>query len=109
MTVTVKRKTPLVVPPAVRRKAGFRSGDQLEFKVSRGMINIIPKLPAADDEYTPTQRRVIDARLAASEEDFKKGRTFGPFETHEAMIAFLHDQVKETRGEKTAKRKKRAS
>jgi hypothetical protein len=27
----------------------------------------------------------------------KKGRAFGPFETHEAMIAFLHGQVREIR------------
>ena len=28
------------------------------------MITILPKLPVADDEYTPEQRRAIDARLA---------------------------------------------
>jgi len=34
MTVAVKNKTPLVVPPAVRERAGLKSGDQIEFKVS---------------------------------------------------------------------------
>ena len=33
------------------------------FKVSGGIINIIPKLPSADDEYTPAQRRAIDSQL----------------------------------------------
>jgi AbrB family looped-hinge helix DNA binding protein len=97
MTVVVKPKADLVVPRSVRRRAGIKAGDQLEFKVSGGVINIIPKLPPADDEYTPEQRRIIDARLAESKEDFKKGRTFGPFETPEAMIAFLHGQVKASR------------
>jgi len=55
MTVTVKNKTkiPLVVPPSVRRKAGHKNGQDLEFRVSGGVITILPKLPAADDEYTP--------------------------------------------------------
>jgi bifunctional DNA-binding transcriptional regulator/antitoxin component of YhaV-PrlF toxin-antitoxin module len=29
MTVTVKNKTPLVIPPAVRRQAGLKSGQAL--------------------------------------------------------------------------------
>jgi hypothetical protein len=44
----------------------------------------------ADDEYTPEQRRLIDARLALSKDDFKNGRTYGPFETASEMIDFLH-------------------
>jgi bifunctional DNA-binding transcriptional regulator/antitoxin component of YhaV-PrlF toxin-antitoxin module len=52
MTVTLKNKKPLVVPDAVRRKAGLRSGDQIEFKVSGRVINIIPKPPAVEDEYS---------------------------------------------------------
>jgi bifunctional DNA-binding transcriptional regulator/antitoxin component of YhaV-PrlF toxin-antitoxin module len=47
MTVAVKDndKTPLVVPSAVRRKPGFKSGQELEFKASGGVITIVPKLP----------------------------------------------------------------
>jgi bifunctional DNA-binding transcriptional regulator/antitoxin component of YhaV-PrlF toxin-antitoxin module len=104
MTVTVKSKMPLVVPMAVRRKAGLKSGQEIEFKVSGGVINIVPKLPPADDEYTPEQRRVIDARLAEGLADIKAGRTFGPFETHEEMIEFLHGQVKKA-GSKPKRRK----
>ena len=108
VTVTVKSAADLVVPRSVRRRAGIRTGDRLEFKVSGGVINIVPKLPSADGEYTPEQRRIINAKLAESKDDLKKGRTFGPFETHEAMIAFLHGQVKEARGrKKNAKRKAR--
>lgn len=53
MTVTLKNKKPIVVPDAVRRKAGLRSGDQIEFKVSGRVINIVPKLPPTSNDYTP--------------------------------------------------------
>jgi len=104
MTITVKNKTNLVVPSGVQRQAGIKAGDRLEFKVSGGIINIIPKLPTADDEYTPAQRRIIDARLAESEEDLKRGRTFGPFNTADQMIAHMKAQLKKRAATKKAKR-----
>ncbi len=85
MTVTLKKKADLVVPASIRRRAGLRSGDQVEFKVSGGVINIIPKLPAADDEYTPAQRRAIDARL----ETAREGPYYGPFDSAEQMLASM--------------------
>jgi bifunctional DNA-binding transcriptional regulator/antitoxin component of YhaV-PrlF toxin-antitoxin module len=90
MTVTVKSKTNLSVPPQLQRKAGFRPGDRVEFKVSGGIINIIPQLPSADDDYTPEQRRVIDARL----EEARKGPYYGPFDTAEEMIAHMKGQLR---------------
>src|ERR1022692_1630805 len=94
ITVTVKSKMPLVVPPSIRRQAGHRSGQKLEFRVSGGGITILPKLPAADDEYTPEQRRMIDARLAEGLADIKAGRTFGPFDSADEMIAHMKAQLK---------------
>ena len=70
----------------------------MEFKVSGGIINIIPELPNADDEYTPAQRRVIDARLAEA----RKGPYYGPFKTADEAITFLR---REMRNRKAAKRK----
>jgi AbrB family looped-hinge helix DNA binding protein len=90
MTVTVKNKAELVVPKSVRRRAGIKPGDRLEFKVSGGIINIIPKLPTADDEYTSAQRRVIDAQL----EEAAKGPYYGPFETADAAVKFLHQEIR---------------
>lgn len=103
MTVAVKNnnKTPLVVPLAVRRKAGFKSGQELEFKASGGVITIVPKLPAADDEYTPEQRRLIDAEL----DEAAKGPFHGPFNTAGEMIAHLKGELK---ARATKKRSKRA-
>jgi AbrB family looped-hinge helix DNA binding protein len=93
MTVTVKSKTPLTVPPSVRRRAGIKTGDRVEFRVSGGVISIVPEIPGAGEEYTPAQRRRIDARLTESEADLKHGRTHGPFATHEDMMAFLKDDL----------------
>jgi hypothetical protein len=64
------------------------------FKVSGGVINIVPKLPSADDEYTPEQRRIVDARLAEGLAGIKAGRTFGPFDSADQMIAHMKGQLK---------------
>ena len=53
MTTIVRKKSPIVVPESLLRRAGIKAGDRLEFRLSGGIINIIPKLPSADDEYTP--------------------------------------------------------
>ena len=97
MTVAVKNdnRTPLVVPKALRRRAGFKSGQEIEFRASSGVITIVPKHPPADDEYTPEQRRIIDARLAEGLADIKAGRTHGPFNTADEMIAHMKARVKE--------------
>jgi len=99
MRIAVKNnnKVPLVVPPVVRRKAGFKSGQELEFRASGGVITILSKLPAADDEYTPEQRRALDARLAEGLADIESGRIYGPFNTADEMIAHIKAQLQEAR------------
>jgi hypothetical protein len=57
--------------------------------VSGDVITILPKLPHADDEYTPKQRRIVDAQLAEGLADIKAGRTFGPFASADEMIAHM--------------------
>ena len=90
MTTVVQDKKPIVVPDSLRRRAGIKAGDRVEFRVSGGIINIIPELPSADDEYTPEQRRVIDARIAQA----RKGPYYGPFETADKAIKFLRKEIK---------------
>jgi bifunctional DNA-binding transcriptional regulator/antitoxin component of YhaV-PrlF toxin-antitoxin module len=104
MTVAVKNnnRAPLVVPQSVRRKAGFKTGQELEIKASGGVITIVPKLPNEDDEYTPEQRRVIDARLAKSDEDIEAGRVHGPFTAKEAA-AFIENLATERAAKKTTR------
>jgi bifunctional DNA-binding transcriptional regulator/antitoxin component of YhaV-PrlF toxin-antitoxin module len=107
MTVTLKAKAPLIVPPSVQRKARLKAGDQVEFRATPGKITIVtkPAAPAAtDDEYTPAQRRIIEAQLAEGLEDIKAGRTYGPFSTVEEMIASMEAHIKKPRPSKKRKR-----
>jgi antitoxin component of MazEF toxin-antitoxin module len=99
MTVPVKNKPPVVIPPAALRRAGFKSGQELEVKASGGVITILPKLPNADDEYTPAQRMAIDAELAEA----VKGPFHGPFDTMDEMIGHLQGQLKKRRTVKKVK------
>jgi antitoxin component of MazEF toxin-antitoxin module len=98
MTAAVKNKVGLTVPPAEQHQAGFKPGDVVEFKVSGGVITILPKLLA--DEYTPEQRRRIDAQLDEAE----KGPFYGPFNTAEEIIAHMKSQLKKWAAPKNAKR-----
>ena len=52
MTVTLKKKTQLVVPPSVQRQAGLKNGDRLEFRVAPGTITI---MAVAAPTYKPTK------------------------------------------------------
>jgi bifunctional DNA-binding transcriptional regulator/antitoxin component of YhaV-PrlF toxin-antitoxin module len=97
MGVVVSTKSEITVPRSVRRRAGIKRGQKVEFKVSGGVISIVPELPRADDEYTPAQRRIIDDRLREA----RKGPYYGPFATAEEAIASLR---KEIRKRKRAKR-----
>jgi bifunctional DNA-binding transcriptional regulator/antitoxin component of YhaV-PrlF toxin-antitoxin module len=97
MTIVVKERTDLVVPTSVQRRAGIRTGDRLEFKVSGGVISILPKRASAHDEYTPEQRHKIDARLAKADEDIKHGRVYGPFNTADEMAASVEANIKKIR------------
>ena len=103
MTVAIKNdnRAPLVVSAALRRKAGFKSGQELEIKASGGVITIVPKRASARDEYTPEQRRVIDARLAKAEEDIRAGRVYGPFTAREAG-EFIENLAKKRASKKNA-------
>ena len=104
MTVAFKKKQPVVVPEAALRRAGFKRGQGLKSRASGGVITILPKLPTADDEYTPQQRRTIDAQLARGLADIKAGRTRGPFNSAAEMIADMKAQIKRRVSVKPSKR-----
>ena len=94
MTVIVKSKTPIVVPPSVRRQAGLKSGDKLEFRVSGRMITILPKVPKSDDEYTPEQRKAIDRGIAQSEREYAADKSYGPIDTAAEAIASIDGNLR---------------
>jgi len=87
----------LVVPLSVRRRAGIKAGDQLEFQVSRRRITILAKPRAGRDEYTQRERRAMEREMAKGLEDIRKGRTCGPFNTAEEMAAALEAYIKKSR------------
>src|SRR5580698_10075238 len=95
-TAKIQHKGQVTIPTHLRNQAGLSKGDLVEFSYQHGKIVITPKIivdrsefPNADDEYTPAQRKIIDARLAKSDNDIKHGRTFGPFDSAADMIASM--------------------
>jgi len=108
--VTVKNKYQIVIPAKVRKEAGVNVGDLLEASIEKGKIVLSPRVaidpsqfPNADNEYTPAQRRKIDARLAKSLRDVKKGHAYGPFNTHKEFIASLRAKSQKLAVKKTQK------
>ncbi len=86
---------------------------EVEFSLHRGKIVITPKVmidrsefPNADDEYTPAQRRIIDARLDRADADIKAGRVHGPFKAKEAS-AHIERLTKERAAAKQSKPSRR--
>ena len=98
MTTTIAgNRDDLIVPKSVRRRAGLKRGDQVEFKVSGKVITIVPKLPSADDEYSAIERRAIDAEL----ERAAQGPYYGPFETASEASQFLRKEIRKRRKSST--------
>ena len=86
--VKVKTKYQVTLPNALRRQAGLNVGDVLEAKVEKGRITLTPK-------------SLVDRAIAEGLEDIRKGRIYGPFETHEAMMTSLRRNLKKLRARKT--------
>jgi hypothetical protein len=64
------------------------------------VVTILPRLPSADEEYTPEQRRIIDAQLRAAE----KGPLHGPFENASEAIAYMKRELKKRSALRKSKR-----
>jgi len=79
MTTIVKPKTELVVPSALKKQAGIKTGDRLEFKVSPGTIVITA---VSQPTYQPTK-----AELAA----IRKGEAAIARGDYVSLSEFLHD------------------
>jgi bifunctional DNA-binding transcriptional regulator/antitoxin component of YhaV-PrlF toxin-antitoxin module len=101
MAVRAGASRELVVPPSVRRRAGIKAGDRLEFEAARGVITIRKSQQLEDDEYTPAQRRAIQKRLDEAAKDVREGRVYGPFTT----IAELERSLRRVGKASVAKRK----
>jgi AbrB family looped-hinge helix DNA binding protein len=91
-TGKIQNNGQVTIPTSVRRQAGLAKGDLVNFVFQRGKIIITPRLvidrskfPTADDEYTPEQRAIVDARIAEA----RKGPYYGPFKNGAEVDAFL--------------------
>jgi AbrB family looped-hinge helix DNA binding protein len=105
-TAKIQHKGQVTIPTSVRRQAGLSKGDLVNFAFSNGQIVITPrividrsKFSTADDEYTPAQRRVIDARLAEGE----KGPFYGPFKNGDEIAAFMKKRQRDAKPTKSRK------
>ncbi|MDP2999685.1 MAG: hypothetical protein Q8N47_19515 [Bryobacterales bacterium] len=86
--VAVKKKFQVVIPRSVREEIGVNVGDFLEAKVERGKITFTPK-------------SLLDRGIDQSLKDFREGRSYGPFDSHEAMVASLHEETRKLRAKKS--------
>ena len=109
-TGKIQNKGQVTIPTAIARQAGLEKGDLINFTFVRGKIIITPRLiidrskfPVADD-YTPAQRRAINRGIAQSEKEYRAGKAFGPYATHEQFIADLHKAAGRKAGKAKTKR-----
>ncbi|HXB66960.1 MAG TPA: hypothetical protein VNY05_01885 [Candidatus Acidoferrales bacterium] len=63
MTTIVKDKAEVMVPRSIRRQAGIKAGDRLEFKASSRTITITATEPA----YKPTKAEAAAIRKGEAE------------------------------------------
>ena len=85
--VRVKTNRQVTLPAAIADQAGINVGDMLEAKIERGKITLTPK-------------SLVDQRLAESFDDYKEGRTYGPFETADDLVASLQNNLKKRAAKK---------
>ena len=99
--VRVQHKGQMTIPNHVRSAVGLADGSLVDVVADRGKIIITPqvvidrpKFPTADDEYSPAQRRLIDARLAKAVAEVKKGHVSPAFDTIADFAAALKADAK---------------
>ncbi|MHB8655342.1 MAG: AbrB/MazE/SpoVT family DNA-binding domain-containing protein [Terriglobia bacterium] len=85
--VAVKNKFQVVIPRKIRERIRLRVGDLLEASVEQGKITFSPKT-------------VVDRGIAESLADYKAGRAYGPFSSHEELVTSLHQETAKLRSKK---------
>ena len=94
MAVTLKPNTEITVPKSIRRKAGFKTGDRVEFRVSGRSITIVPKLSADELE---DEREVRDPKVRAIIKDGREEFLAGKSRPIEEFFAERAARAKRTR------------
>jgi AbrB family looped-hinge helix DNA binding protein len=80
--VRVKTNGQVTIPTRLRERAGLSVGDLLEAQLDEG------------GRITLTPRTLLERHIEEGLEDIRKGRTFGPFDTADEMIASLQRNLK---------------
>ena len=94
--VKVQRKGQVTIPTRLRAELGLVDGALVEARAHRGRIVLTPKI-IVDREYTPAQRRMIDAELDKA----ARGPFHGPFSTANEMIAHMKGELRKRTASKT--------
>ena len=68
MTTTYKSKDGLVVPKSMSRAAGWKNGEEIEFKISGRKMTIMPKAVDPDDILTPEEAKKLRKSLRQARE-----------------------------------------
>ena len=87
MTITLTEEIRRLLPPRVRRTAGFKAGDEVEVKAIGGVVTFVgkPSQKLPEDEYTAAQRREVKIEVKAA----RKGPYHGPFQTADEFAAYF--------------------
>jgi AbrB family looped-hinge helix DNA binding protein len=110
MTTLIKihRKGQMTLPTRFRTAMGIEEGSLVELSLRNGKTVITPKVvidrskfPNADDDYTPAERRTVDARLAKADADIRAGRISKAFSNHGEFIAALRKEAAKPSAQKT--------
>jgi AbrB family looped-hinge helix DNA binding protein len=104
--IRVQDNGQVTIPNHIRNKAGLTKGDLMEASFERGRIVLTPKADADRDQHSAAQRRAIDKDIAASEQEYASGRSFGPFASHKEFVASLHAESRKL-GARKSKRPRR--
>lgn len=84
MSVKVRTNGQVTLPSSLRERAKLNVGDLLEAKLEKGRITLTPA-------------SLIDRHIAESQEQIKKGKVYGPFDTAEEMIESVHRNGKKSK------------
>jgi len=95
-------KYQVTIPKAVRDRLGLKVGDLVQARVGKDHTIIMERKRLVD--YEPP----LEDDLAASAEDYRKGRALGPFATAKEAVTALKDPA-ESNSRRVTKNKRTAA
>ena len=96
-TATAGTSKQVIVPRKLYKELGLRRGEYLKVERHGRELVLKPKT------FINKEREEILASVAQSMADFKAGRSYGPFDTWESLVAFLHKESANIRKERRSK------